>query len=235
MRRAHAGLPGIAVGLALLWAGTWAAPTSTADAAGCPNPPLTVAELRGLWKNGGGYVGFWGMANPAGTRCYGRADVSVIGFVDMPDGLGGTSASGITHAWLVDRVVMLYGASNAIRSGRVNDSYTVAVPPRFGDLQARFARRWVQLTAHFDDPAAQACRGYGPKDANPPTRRQAIAACRRIMVLSSISTTNAPETSIVGVRSSPDRSRDDGALLVLATAGLLGGLAWDRRRRTKRT
>lgn len=234
MRRAHVGRLGVAIGLALLWAGAWAAPSSIADAAGCPDPPLTVADLRALWNDGGGYVGFWGMANPAGTRCYGRASVSVTGFVDMPDGLGGTSASGITHAWLVDSVVMLYGASNAIRSGRVNDFYTVAVPPRFGDLQARFARQWVQLTAHFDDPAAQACRGYGPRDANPPTRRQAIAACRRIMVLSAIRTTSPPETTTAGVPSTPDRRGGEGTLVVLSMAAILGGLAWDRGRRTTR-
>lgn len=217
----------LGVGLLLVGSATLTA-SSVAIAAGCPDPPLTVVELRRLWDDGG-FAGFMGMTNAAGLQCYGRADVRVIGFVDAAEGLGGTSATYITPSWLTESGLTLYGSANAIRNGMVNDFYVVAIPPGLGDLQARYARHWVSLTAHFDDPAARTCRGHGPKDAGPPTLAEAISACRSIMVMSSIDTTWAPDTATLASRSSVPPSGGDLRPAVLAAAALVGGLASARR------
>jgi len=204
-------------------------PPGVANAAGCPSTPLTVGELRALWD--GEFSGFAGMTNPRARACYGGADVRVIGYVDMPDGLGGTSASGIKPFWLTEWGLMLYGASNAIRTNHANDSYVIATAPKLGDLNARFAHRWVLVTAHFDDRRAKTCRGWG---VDPPTKTQSVRICRSIMVLSSITTTSAPDTSTAagtGPLTVPGQPASP-ALLLMAAG--LGTWAWLGRRRRGR-
>jgi hypothetical protein len=200
-------------------------PPGVANAAGCPSTPLTVGELRSLWD--GEYAGFAGMTNPRGRACYGGADVRVIGFVDVPDGLGGTSASGIKPGWLTEWGLWIYGTSNAIATDHANDSYTIATAPKLGDLNERYARRWVVVTAHFDDPRARTCRGWG---VEPPTKKEAVRVCRSIMVLSSISTTSAPDTATTSGRGD---APGEVAPWLLAVAGLLGSVAWVGRPRRR--
>jgi hypothetical protein len=194
-------------------------------ASGCPSTPLTVGELRGLWS--GEYSGFAGMTNPRGRACYGGADVHVIGLVAMPDGLGGTNASGIKPAWLTEWGLWLYGTSNAIATGDTNDSYTIATAPKLGDLNERYARRWVVVTAHFDDPRAKGCRGWG---VEPPTKQESVRVCRGILVLSSISTTSAPDTATL---SPPTDEAPEPSLPLLIAAGILGAVAFTARRRLR--
>ena len=167
------------------------------------------------------------MTNPRGRACYASADVRVIGFVDVPDGLGGTSASGIKPGWLTEWGLWIYGTSNAIATDHANDSYTIATAPKLGDLNERYARRWVVVTAHFDDPRARTCRGWG---VEPPTKNEADRVCRSIMVLSSISTTSAPDTATTSA--SGDTPAKVPAWL-LAAAGLLGSVAWMSRLRRR--
>jgi len=210
-------------------ASLWVSPPPAARAAGCPATPLTVAELRDLWE--GEYAGFAGMTNPAGRACYGGADVPVIGYVDMPEGLGGTSASGIKPAWMTEWGLMLYGASNAISTNHANDSYVIATRPRLGDLNERYRHRWVLAMAHFDDPAARTCRGWG---VDKPSKKESVSVCRSIMVLSSVSTTSAPDSSTAAIVGSPGAPRLALPVALLAAAGL-GTVAWVGRARRLRT
>lgn len=213
---------GIVVGASLV-----AAVPDAVLASGCPAQPLTVGELRGLWS--GEFSGFAGMTNPRGRACYGRSNVRVIGFVDQPEGLGGTSASGIKPVWLTEWGLILYGASNAISTDHANDFYTIAIPPGLGDLNVHYARRWVVVTAHFDDRRARTCRGWGVDHVS---KKEALRACRSILVLSSVSLTSAPDTSTgptaatEGVGDWPLRTSPFGL------AAGIGLLAWLRRRRS---
>ncbi len=215
----------IAVGIVVGGSLVGAAPEPVL-ASGCPAQPLTVGELRGLW--GGEFAGFAGMTNPRGRACYGGSSVRVIGFVDQPEGVGGTSAAGIKPAWLTEWGLLLYGASNAISTDHANDFYTIAIPPGLGDLNVHYARRWVVVTAHFDDRRARTCRGWGVDHVG---AKEAVRVCRSILVLSSVSLTSAPDTSTElvvateGVGDWPLRA------LMFGLAAGIGLLAWVRRRR----
>src|SRR5690349_2850506 len=93
------------LGLALAAMASVADPVVVA-AAGCPSQPLTVDELLGLWDNGAA-AGFMGLVNVNGRRCYGDSNLTVIGYVDAPEGLGGTSATVIKPMWLTEWGLML--------------------------------------------------------------------------------------------------------------------------------
>ena len=217
----------LATVLAAAGASLGVAPPDEALAAGCPATPLTVAELRSLWD--GEFAGFAGMTSPRGRACYGGADVQVIGYVDMPDGLGGTSASGIKPAWMTEWGLFLYGKTNAISSGHANDTYVIATAPRLGDLNERYHHRWVLVTAHFDDPRAKTCRGWG---VDPPTKKEAVSVCRSILVLSSVSTTSAPDSSTTDA--APAHGPSPLVPVTLLAAAGLGALGWIGRVRRVR-
>lgn len=198
-------------------------PPGASGTSGCPATPLTVVELRSLWD--GVYAGFAGMTNPRGRACYDGSSVRVIGYVDMPDGLGGISASGIRPAWLTEWGLFLYPSARSIATGHANDSYVIAVPPKLGDLNERYRHRWVVVTAHFDDPRARTCTGWG---VDPPSRKEAVRVCRSILVLSSVSTTSAPDTAAADAPG----GRHDARVWLLAVAALAGLGVWARRTRT---
>jgi hypothetical protein len=212
------------------------ASSGATDAAGCPTRPLSVAELLRLWD--GEPAGFLGMTSPRGRACFGRSDVVVFGYVNAPDGMGGTSAVTILPSWLTENGLMLYGSSREVGGYPAGDAYVVAMPPGFGDLQMRYRHRWVQLVAHFDDARARTCHAVGPKDAQPPSRKEAVRLCRSILVLSSINTTSVPDTAAAMIEAKPGvQGSPAGVTAILPLAGVVGALAWlarDRGRRRER-
>jgi hypothetical protein len=75
----------------------------------------------------------------------------------------------------------------------------------------------VTIRGHFDDQAAAGCTASGPAGATP-TKAQAIAICRTMFVLTSISRSGVPDTST----SAPDvAAAAAGRLPVPWLAGLL--------------
>lgn len=216
------------VALCIVVGFTAGSPVHATDVRPCPAQPLTVGELLAL-ADDAGYAGFLGQLNPAGLACFGGSDVRVIGFVDEPEGLGGVSAIVIEPRWLTERGLFLH-PSSAGTSDASGAFYAVAYPPGSGNPNRRYARRWVSLVAHFDDPAAQTCHAEGPADADPPTDEEAVAMCRQILVLSSIRVTSAPDTATAAA---PADARGDVSALVFVAAGLLGLAAWAGRRRAR--
>src|SRR5690242_4197594 len=170
----------VAVGI-LLAATAVPGTTSPVSAVECPAQPLAVGELTALWDHGG-YAGFMGLVNHNGRRCYGDADLTVVGYVDSPEGIGGVNSFVIKPLWMTMSGLMLMSGSAADRHGS-SWFYPIAMPPRFGDLNERYHHRWVAVTAHFDDPRALTCRAEGPADTNPPSKAQAVRMCRSILVL----------------------------------------------------
>ena len=105
--------------------------------------------------------------------------------------------------------------------------YGIVVPPRFGRVENAFHGVWVDVTARFEDPLANRCRGYGPK-GDRPTRAEAIATCRESLVLTSIRVAaGPPDTAVAVVPVGP--SAPGTPWLALVPAALLGVWAGWRR------
>jgi hypothetical protein len=207
--------------LVLLFASGAASRAHATDVRPCPATPVTVDELLGL-ADGAGFAGFAGQLNPGGLACYEGSDVTVQGFVQEPEGLGGTSVVVIEPTWLTEWGLFLYASSRERDGAPVGPAYVVAYPPGSGDLNKRYDGRWVSVVAHFDDPAAQTCHAEGPADADPPTDEEAVAMCRQILVLSSIKPTRAPDTATLSF--APSEPLPTAALAF--AAGALGAMAW---------
>lgn len=171
---------------------------------------------------------FWG-PNPRAHRCFGGATITIRAFANWPDGLGGTSLAGVRPSVFEWPQLYLFASSREIAHGYGRGSfYGIVVPPRFGKVEKTYHRVWVEVTARFEDPYADQCRGYGPKDVRP-TRAEAVAQCRDMLVLGSIEAAAGP----------PDTATASGLVptgtpgwpwLLLGPAGLAGAWAGWRRR-----
>ena len=181
-----------------------------------------LSRSTSCWRSAGdaGYAGFAVQLNPDGLACYGASDVTVVGFVHEPDGLGGTNAVAIEPTWLTEWGLFLYASARKRDGAPVDDPYVVAYPPGSGDPNRRYDGKWVSVVAHFDDAAAQTCHAEGPADADPPSDEEAVAMCRQILVLSSVRVTSAPDSATVPL----GRPGPDPAVLLLAAG--LGLIAW---------
>ena len=199
----------------------------------CPDQPLTVGDLRRLWSDGGDFAGFMGATNPRFHECFGRSEVRIRGFVNRPDGLGGVRPTVMKPTWLAERsALILFGSSREIAPGYgAGGFYAISVPPSFGRLEKRYQRSWVDVTAHVDDPAARTCHNVGPKDVRL-SKRESVALCRDVLVLSSIRQAGGPltdaATAPVPVNvTQPGPPRP--AWPVLLPAAFFGAWLWLRR------
>ncbi len=208
----------------------------TARTVPCPSQPLSVADLRRLWSDGGGYAGFNGATNPRFHECFGRSDVRIRGFVNRPDGLGGTSATVMEPGWLAEAgALILFGSSRELAPGYGAGSfYGISVPPSFGRVENRYQRSWVDLTAHVDDPAARTCHNVGPKKLRL-SKRESVALCREVVVMSSIRPADGPLTDAAWAQASataPKPEAPQPAWPLLLPAAVLGAWLWQRRIRS---
>ena len=126
--------------------------------------------------------------------------------------------------------LFLFGTSRRVDGFVEGPFHTTAVPPRLGDLQARFQDRWVLVTGRFGDPTARTCRATGEKGLTP-NRSQAIRICRSIFVVSAVSLLTTPSTSTASPGPQADRMRLRTWLAVSAALGGLVILWFGRRRR----
>ena len=82
----------LGLALAALLSATAPSP-ATARTIPCPDgEPVSVREVLAM---AGDYGGYWGPI-PRLHACFGDAPILVAGVVNRPDGLGGTSTSGVT-------------------------------------------------------------------------------------------------------------------------------------------
>jgi len=79
-------------------------------------------------------------------------------------------------------------------AGGAGPVYPIVVPPTLRGVERRYRHHWVEITARFEHPYAQQCRGTGPAEYRP-SRAQAIRICRASLVLTSIRTIGAPDTA----------------------------------------
>ena len=208
---------------ALLLPAIAVAPVSAQDR--CPEPPLAVPDLYGLWERGGPLRDRYPLPvsqiNEQGLACYGSQTLTLRVFVAPPGGVGGTSAFVIEPRWLSDHRLFVFGTSARIAgTDYVDGPYlTVAVPPEFGDVWDRLDRRWVRLTARFDHPAAESCVASGV-EGETPSPAEAVEVCRTFFVLTGIEalpSAPATDTAPPGQAGAPGGS----GLMLLA-----GVVAW---------
>ncbi len=204
------------------------APAPVLARAPCPDRhAVTVHELLELAPYD--VSGYWG-ENPRARACFGGATITIRGFANWPDGLGGTSMSGIRPAYFEWPTFFLFSSSREIAPGFGRGSfYGIVVPPRFGRVEKTYHREWVVVTARFEDPLANRCRGYGPK-GDRPTRAEAIATCREYLVLTSIhAAAGLPDTGVTIQAVGTGRPGMPWQLLAAAVLGACAG--WRRHSR----
>jgi hypothetical protein len=197
-RRRAAPIVAIVAALAMVMLPGRAATATAATPAGCPTLPVTITELSKLEQL------------PA--ACFGSRTLTVRAWVAPPcDGCGGTSASAIAPSWFDG----LGGSNVALAEGRTGPEIPAFVPPKLGRCPEPdastcpfrpYVRRFVIVTARFDDPLAQTCR----YSAHPPgpgfTRQDAIAECRNELVVMSVAASgDLPPTDSVDF-AAPDRA-----------------------------
>jgi hypothetical protein len=112
-----------------------------------------------------------------------------------PEGLGGFANSNDTPLWLNGAYAGAAYTLNATNTEPFWNMQFLAWPgPEFRTGQPAQSR-WVQVTGHFDDPAASSCRKYGPvEDPNTPSAWPFfdVVACRQHFVLTAATPANGP-------------------------------------------
>jgi hypothetical protein len=114
-----------------------------ARGARCPERhAVTVRDLLELAPYG---TSSYGGANPRAHACFGGATITIRGFANWPDGLGGTSTSGIRPTDFEWPTFFLFASSREsrarVRPGRVRRARGAAVPQGGGPVPPRLGRR----------------------------------------------------------------------------------------------
>jgi hypothetical protein len=188
------------VWLVAMAAASVAARPAVVAGASCPALPVSVSELVALQRPPGPLAKRFALGvtaiNERALACFGSRELSLTAFVNEPDGIGGTTSFAITPSWIVGGSLIVFGSAREVSPGYGDGPFFfVSARPSLGDLQRRYARRWVTIRGHFDDRAAAGCRATGPAGVTP-TKAQAVAICRTMFVLTSIRTAQAPDTSM---------------------------------------
>jgi hypothetical protein len=211
-------------------AASFGSPPAAARSEACPDrESVTVGDLLALGPRRG-WSGFLG-SNPRAHACFGGATITIRAFANWPDGIGGTSTSGIkpdVFEW--PQLYLFESAREVYRGYGAGRFYGVVVPPRFGRVEKTYHRMWVEVTARFEDPYADRCRGWA-EIGKPMSRADAVAYCRDMLVLTAIRATSAPPPATSAASPVPPAS--SGAPLawwpvLVSAAGLGAWLGWRR-------
>lgn len=128
-----------------------------------PNPNLTDEFVHRL-----PYLGY--------LACFGGEDRRVVGFYPhIPDdaGLGG-ACGGVPDeiSWLACNLGYEFLVADRA-DGYFGSPFILTVP---ADMAMPARGQWVEVTGHFDDPAAQRCDYRSPESDTPP--EQSVGLCR---------------------------------------------------------
>jgi len=194
MRRVSAVAARVTVAF-LLGVGVLAVPGSgdsaaAAPSSACPAQPVTIDSIAHL--------------TPArALTCFGGELHSFVAYVPPhPYGIGGTTDHHIAPAWLDG----LSGNFVALSAGPDAGVLVLAfVPPALGRCPSRpdtatcpfrFSwGHWARVSAHFDGPVARTCRVTWHDPGVTFTRADAVAECRRALVVLSVGPVAPPATS----------------------------------------
>ena len=225
MRGTRHMLAGLVAGLMLL--GLAALPAIAAREAACPeHRPLTVRDLHRLegpdpWAS-----------SPEAHACFGASEVWIRAVVNNPDGLGGTSTSGIKPAVFEWPQLSLFGSTREVAPGVGDGPFVgIVVAPGSGRVERTFQGRWVDVVARFEHPYAERCRGWADV-GEPLSKAEAVAICRDTLVLDSIRAATGPPTTDTAAPAAGGRSTPLVPLIpaLLLAAALGAWLGWRRSR-----
>jgi hypothetical protein len=134
--------------------------------------------------------------------CFGGTALTFEAYVPpQPYGIGDAREYSLSPAWLDG----LGGSVVALSAGPNAGILVLAnVPPALGRCDAGksipecpfsiFEGRRVWVRAQFDDPVAQTCRANGTVEGSTFTDAEAVAECRRLLIVLSLDT-NVPSAS----------------------------------------
>jgi len=157
------------------------------DARGCPVGTPDLAAVRTVAKAG------------HAVSCFGSQPLTFTAYVPATEGLGGVSAYRQTPHWLADPwwgVILQPGPTPETDQ---NAWLIVRLAPSLGDCRITDIRattcpfgskieQFVQVTGHFDDPAAPTCQSKPATAGGPagPSKSQMVARCRSAFVVTEI-------------------------------------------------
>ncbi|MFH1474499.1 MAG: hypothetical protein ABIG85_01425 [Chloroflexota bacterium] len=170
------------------------------------------------------------LMSDAALECYGNRTLRFTAFVRDPGEVGWTYNYGLQPAWF--RGLGLFVATTSGLKPGHGPFTALAVPPGLGNLQAKHAGHWVVVTGHFDDPAAATCTATG-EPGIAPGAADAVMICRSTFVVSSVSRTEAPATSMTDAPIVPPSSWSAAWLAVSAAFGGVATLWYTGRRRRR--
>ena len=131
----------------------------------------------------------------AGRECYGSADLQFVAFRATPEGLGGTTSYQVEPAWLDSALTFGNGLMLTNEQNEVTYSspwLDASVPPDLHEAFASLEGQWVEVSGHFDDPAAASCHATWGDPEWTPTPAEIIESCRNRFVLTSIEAVDSP-------------------------------------------
>jgi hypothetical protein len=154
--------------------------------ADCPADPVTIEAIVGL--------------SPYDrAACFGSRKLTFRAWVvDPGEGYGGTCAP-TTPRWLQPCVLPDWwlAADRTYNAGSEEDHHVIGAPKVLDALKSPGATgdlkgvgRWVEVTGHFDDPAAATCHTQpGPAGIGQPPLASLVLQCREQFAVTRIETT----------------------------------------------
>jgi hypothetical protein len=131
------------------------------------------------------------LLDPAkGAICFSGEDITFRAWATVCSDCG-TADPGFSPAWLADPNLTSALSLSPVMSE--NTGTPAAVGPKLR-LDQRWDHHWVQVTGHFDDPAARTCRfdpgpQYGPGQEG---RAFSVIECRKRFVVTRVTLANGP-------------------------------------------
>lgn len=162
----------------------------------CPENP-TLADLVALDADPGplsvAYRPDYGTYAEAAVACYDNAELRFTAYVASPEGLGGLQEFVIEPAWLVNRGTWIAVDDSLEPEGSHSGPFLpVAVQPgeepAFHDLSGQ----WVEISGHFSDATAAACRVTETLQPGGPTDDEAKEICRTGFVVTAVDPVDRP-------------------------------------------
>ena len=157
------------------------------DAAGCPIPPVDLATTRDLARAG------------QAVRCFGSGSLTFRAYVPTTEGLGGSSASRMTPAWLADDWTGVILQPGPLAEQDQDAWLVVRVGPSLGHCAITYESDpacpfgphldgYVVVTGHFDDPAARTCKSarWAAGQDPGPSKANMVARCRARFVVTKV-------------------------------------------------